>query len=54
MTQGYEADHRDIKLLRLKSYTVGTKIDENILCRDDAQTKIAELIQGLSSFVSCS
>ncbi|PNY29828.1 Uncharacterized protein TCAP_00262 [Tolypocladium capitatum] len=50
--QGYEATHRDIALLKLRTYTVGTKIDADMLCEDDAQDKVCEIIRALSSFVS--
>ena len=49
--QGYEATHRDIELLKLKNYTVGTKIDADILTGEDAQDKVRELFEGLESFV---
>ncbi|KAI9151846.1 LOW QUALITY PROTEIN: hypothetical protein HJFPF1_09057 [Paramyrothecium foliicola] len=48
----YEATHRDIALLRLKSYTIGTKIDDKMLCADDAQEKITTIMRALSGFVT--
>jgi hypothetical protein len=50
--QNYEATHRDIALLRLKSYTIGTKIDDMLVCDDDAQDKLATTMRALSSFVT--
>ncbi len=44
--------HRDIALLKLKNYTVGTSIDEDILCGDDAQEKIGEYIRAMEGYVS--
>jgi uncharacterized protein (TIGR02453 family) len=49
--QGYEMDHRDIKLLRLKSFTVGKAVDDDIFWADDAQERIAGVIRGLVPFV---
>lgn len=49
--QGYEVTHRDIELLKLKSYTVGAKVDDKIFCGDDAQAKIADMIRGLFGYV---
>ncbi|KFA63610.1 hypothetical protein S40285_04117 [Stachybotrys chlorohalonatus IBT 40285] len=48
----YAIDHRDIALLRLRSYTVGTKIDDRLLCEDDAQEKIAGIVRAMSGFVA--
>ncbi|KAF4119444.1 Conserved hypothetical protein (DUF2461) [Geosmithia morbida] len=50
--KGYDPVHRDIKLLRLKSFFVETPVDESVLCRDDAQSKIADIVRGLFPFVS--
>lgn len=49
--QGYEITHRDIKLLRLKSFTVGKKIDESMLLADNAQEQVGDVIRGLAPFV---
>uniref|UniRef100_A0A8H7NFB7 DUF2461 domain-containing protein n=1 Tax=Bionectria ochroleuca TaxID=29856 RepID=A0A8H7NFB7_BIOOC len=49
---GFDADHRDIKLLRLRNFTLGTKIDEASLASDTAQEKVAECFRGLEPFVS--
>ena len=44
-------DHRDIKLLRLKSFTVSKYVDDSLFTSDDAQEKIKEVLQGLAPFV---
>ncbi|UKZ55176.1 hypothetical protein TrVGV298_008993 [Trichoderma virens] len=49
---GYEVTHRDIELLKLRNYTVGTKIDHGLLTGDDAQAKLKEILRGLSPFVN--
>lgn len=48
---GYEMDHRDIKLLRLKSFTVGTSVPDDIFWADDAQERIGRVLRGLVPFV---
>lgn len=50
--QGYDVTHRDIELLKLKNFTVGTKINEDILCKDSTQEKLSEIMTGLLSFVT--
>lgn len=52
MLQGFIAEHRDIELLKLRNFTVGKKIDESMLCADDVQEKIADIVRALSGFVS--
>ncbi|KAG8423650.1 hypothetical protein J3458_000526 [Metarhizium acridum] len=49
---GYEVTHRDIELLKLRNYTIGAKIDADMLAKDTAQQKIKEIMRGLSGFVS--
>lgn len=48
---GYEMDHRDIKLLRLKSFTVGKAIDDEIFWADNAQERLQQVLTGLVPFV---
>ncbi|KAM0562766.1 hypothetical protein ACHAPJ_001606 [Fusarium lateritium] len=50
--KGFEADHRDIALLKLRNFTIGTQIDDSIFCEDDAQEKIGEIIRPMLGFVS--
>lgn len=50
--QGYEMTHPDIKLLRLRNFTVGKKVDDGMFCRDDAQEKLTDIIRALYPFVS--
>lgn len=49
--QGFEVTHRDIELLKLRNFTIGTKIDDSVLSSEDAQTKIKETMRGLLAFV---
>lgn len=50
--QGYDADNENIKLLRLRSFTIGKPIADEDLTGDDAQEKIISLIEIMEPFVS--
>ncbi|KAM4063015.1 hypothetical protein HRG_010422 [Hirsutella rhossiliensis] len=49
---GWEVTHKDIELLKLRNYTIGTKIDAEMLCGDDAQQRVEELVRAMSGFIS--
>lgn len=52
MTQGFDADHTNIELLRLKNFTIGRKFaDEEILGKGSLE-KICTSIKCLLPFVS--
>lgn len=50
--KGFTAEHRDIALLKLRNFTVGTQIDDNIFYQDNAQEKISEIIRPMVGYVS--
>lgn len=50
--QGYEADHADIDLLRLRNYTVGRKLTEDEVLGPRSLNRIAELFRSMKQFVS--
>lgn len=50
--KGFTAEHRDIALLKLRNFTVGTQIDDNIFYQDNAQGKISEIIRPMVGYVS--
>lgn len=50
--QGYEADNANIKLLRLRSFTIGRPIADEDLTGDDAQETVTSLIEIMEPFVS--
>ncbi|KAJ5365635.1 Conserved hypothetical protein CHP02453 [Penicillium concentricum] len=50
--KGYEADNENIKLLRLRSFTIGKPITDDELTGDDAQEKIAALVGVMEPFVT--
>lgn len=49
--QGFIADHRDIELLKLRKFTVSKKIPDDLLCADDTQDKVTEILRPLVGFV---
>ena len=50
--QGYEADHPNINLLRLRNYTLGkTLVDEEIL-GSNPLGRVADIVEALVPFVS--
>ncbi|KGO68112.1 Conserved hypothetical protein CHP02453 [Penicillium italicum] len=50
--KGYEADNKNIKLLRLRSFTIGKPISDDEITGDDAQEKIAALVGVMEPFVT--
>ncbi|KAI1811032.1 hypothetical protein GGS20DRAFT_138511 [Poronia punctata] len=50
--KGFNPDHRDISLLKLRNYTVGRQIPDKDLCSDNAQEKIMESIRAMVPFVT--
>ncbi|KAH6900762.1 hypothetical protein B0T10DRAFT_36799 [Thelonectria olida] len=49
---GFRQDHPDIKLLRLKNFTVRRKVPDSLFTSDDAQEQIAEILRPMFQFVS--
>ncbi|KAH6696827.1 hypothetical protein F5X68DRAFT_290 [Plectosphaerella plurivora] len=50
--KGYLADHRDIELLKLRNFTIGIKVEDDIYTKDDAQEKLLETIQAMEPFIT--
>ncbi|KAJ5932043.1 Conserved hypothetical protein CHP02453 [Penicillium verrucosum] len=50
--KGYEADNENIKLLRLRSFTIGKPIPDEELTGDDVQEKIATWVGVMEPFVT--
>ena len=50
--QGYNADHRDIELLKLKNYVLGKKISDGVVFGPGSQEKLAEIFRPMVPFVS--
>ncbi|KAH9885494.1 hypothetical protein F4778DRAFT_760504 [Xylariomycetidae sp. FL2044] len=50
--KGFHPDHRDIQLLKLRNYTVGTKLRDEDVIGDGAQEKIMEVVGAMVQFVT--
>lgn len=52
--KGYIAEHRDIELLKLRSFTVGKKIPDDIFTKDprQGQEEVARIFKAMVGFVS--
>lgn len=50
--QGYDPDHKDIELLRLRSFTISKQLSDDEVLHADSLTRISELISCLLPFVS--
>ncbi|KAK8037905.1 hypothetical protein PG994_014672 [Apiospora phragmitis] len=50
--QGFHPDHRDIELLKLRNFTVGTKIKDSDFTSSAAQDKIMALIEPMVDYVT--
>lgn len=50
--QGYDADHPDIDLLRLRNYTIGRSLSEDEVVGTGGLDRVSELLGFLKPFVS--
>lgn len=50
--KGFNADHRDIELLKLRNYTAMKKVPDSIFTDADGQDKLVNLFKALSGYVS--
>lgn len=50
--QGFDANHRDIDLLKLRSFTVGKKIPDSVFTAKDGQEQLVEIMRAMVEFVS--
>ncbi|KAI0459144.1 hypothetical protein F5B21DRAFT_457355 [Xylaria acuta] len=50
--KGFNPDHRDIHLLKLRNYTIGRQIPEEDLLGDNAQERIMGIIRAMVPFVT--
>jgi len=50
--QGYDADHVDIDLLRLRNYTIGKTLTDDELVETGGMDRVAELLTCMKPFVS--
>lgn len=51
--QGFDADHRDIELLKLRNFTIGKKgLPDSVFTDENGQEKISDIIRAMVGFVS--
>ncbi|KAI2633065.1 hypothetical protein GGS26DRAFT_555158 [Hypomontagnella submonticulosa] len=50
--KGFTPDHRDIELLKLRNYTIGTYIEDADLVAEDAQERVMGIISAMVEFVT--
>ncbi|KAI3324287.1 hypothetical protein HD806DRAFT_494621 [Xylariaceae sp. AK1471] len=50
--KGFNPEHRDIHLLKLRNYTIGRQLPDEDLRGDDAQERITEIIRAMVPFVT--
>ncbi len=50
--QGYDHDHKDIELLRLRNFTMGKRLADNEIVGSAGLDRVAELIRSMVPFVS--
>jgi len=50
--QGFDADHRDIEILRLRSYTIGRKLSDEEVTGPGFIERVADLMRIMLPFVS--
>ncbi|KAF2659388.1 hypothetical protein K491DRAFT_689258 [Lophiostoma macrostomum CBS 122681] len=50
--KGYSADHKDIELLRLRNFTLGTKLSDKEVVGANGLGRIADLVASMVPFVS--
>lgn len=51
-SQGFDAEHRDIDLLRLRNYTIGKKLSDDEVIDAQFLTRLGVLLTALQPFVS--
>ncbi|KAI1208255.1 uncharacterized protein F4807DRAFT_432193 [Annulohypoxylon truncatum] len=50
--KGFNPEHRDIELLKLRNYTIGTQIDDADFTAEDAQDRIMRALSAMVEFIS--
>lgn len=50
--KGFNPEHRDMQLLKLKNFTVGTKVDEGLFTEAGCQAEIGQIVGDMAGFVS--
>lgn len=52
MGQGYDHDHKDIDLLRLRNFTIGRTVADEVIVGTSGLERVAELVMAMVPFVS--
>lgn len=52
MEKGFDADHRDIELLKLRNFTVGKKLPDSVFTSEGGQEQVLSIIRAMVPFVS--
>ena len=52
--QGFDADHPNINILRLRNYTIGKRVSDDEVTGPNGLSRIADLVGILTPFVSFS
>lgn len=52
MGQGYDHDHKDIDLLRLRNFTIGRTIADEEIVGTGGLERVAEVVRAMVPFVS--
>ncbi|KAI1631450.1 hypothetical protein F4809DRAFT_166433 [Biscogniauxia mediterranea] len=50
--KGFHPEHRDIELLKLRSFTISKQIPDEVLLGDDAQDRIMDIIRPMVPFIT--
>ncbi|KAJ9151345.1 Glycoside hydrolase family 92 protein [Pleurostoma richardsiae] len=50
--KGFISDHRDIELLKLRNFTVGKKVADNIFTAENAQEQIIDILGAMVGYVN--
>ncbi|KAI5919632.1 hypothetical protein F4810DRAFT_475933 [Camillea tinctor] len=50
--KGFHPEHRDIELLKLRNFTIGTQIPDEMLLGDDAQERVMDIIRPMVPFIT--
>lgn len=50
--KGFVPEHRDMQLLKLKSFTVGKKLDDGVFASPEGQDEVAGIVAAMAGFVS--
>ena len=52
MGQGYDHDHKDIDLLRLRNFTIGRTVADEVIVGTSGLERVAELVMAMVPFIT--